>query len=86
LNRFTSTVQQLSTRFQLLDIFAAANRCAMNLQDILFPLRDLFLWTFELLKLGGDNFNWLLILIFAAALAYWTVKLAGYQKDEVPNR
>lgn len=58
----------------------------MNLQDIIYPIRDLILWSFEILKAGGNNFNNLLIVIIALALVYWTVKLVGFQKDEVPNR
>lgn len=58
----------------------------MNLQDIIFPIRDLILWSFEILKAGGDHFNNLLIVIIALALVYWTVKLVGFQKEEVPNR
>ena len=58
----------------------------MNFQDILYPIRDLFMWTFDVLKMGGQNFNYLLIAAFSIALVYWTIKLVGYQKDEVPNR
>lgn len=58
----------------------------MNLQDIIYPIRDLILWSFEILKGLGNNFNYLLIIIIALALVYWTVKLVGFQKDEVANR
>lgn len=58
----------------------------MNLQDILEPIEALFLWSFDILRAGGQNFNYLLIAIISLALVYWTVKLAGFQKDEVPNR
>jgi len=58
----------------------------MNFQDIIFPIRDFFLWTFDVLKMGGQGFNYLLMAAFAIALIYWTIKLIGYQKDEVVNR
>lgn len=58
----------------------------MNLQDIIYPIRDLILWTFELLKAGGNLVNNAIIIIIALALVYWTVKLVGFQKDEVANR
>lgn len=58
----------------------------MNLQEILAPIEDLILWTFGLLEAGENYVNWLLIIIISLALAYWTVKLAGFQKEEVPNR
>ncbi|MDC0303751.1 hypothetical protein OAL15_01940 [Flavobacteriales bacterium] len=57
----------------------------MNLQDILAPIEDFFLWTFSVLEAGGNNFNFLLIAIISLALVYWTFKLLGF-KDEVPNR
>jgi len=69
-----------------LDIFAATNQNAMNLQQILAPIGDLFLWTFGLLEVGENYVNWLLIIIIALALVYWTFKLAGFQKDEMLNR
>ncbi|MBP9151348.1 MAG: hypothetical protein KBF73_03615 [Flavobacteriales bacterium] len=58
----------------------------MNLQQILAPIGDLFLWTFGLLEAGENYVNYLLIIIIASALVYWTVKLAGFQKDELMNR
>jgi hypothetical protein len=58
----------------------------MNLQEFLAPIEALFLWSFDVLKAGGQPFNYLLICIIALALVYWTVKLAGFQKNEVPNR
>ena len=58
----------------------------MNLQDILAPIEDLFLWSFSILEAAGNNFNYLLIAIISLALLYWTVKLVGFQKDEVTNR
>jgi hypothetical protein len=62
------------------------NTARMNLQDIIYPIRDLILWTFELLKAGSDLVNNAIIIIIALALVYWTVKLVGFQKDEVANR
>lgn len=58
----------------------------MNLQEFLAPIGDLFMWTFGLLEAGNDMVNNLLIVIIALALVYWTIKLAGFQKDEVLNR
>ena len=58
----------------------------MNLQEILAPIGDLFMWTFGLLEAGNDYVNWLLIIIIAAALVYWTIKLLGFQGEEVANR
>lgn len=58
----------------------------MNLQDIIFPIRDLILLTFEILKLGGNGFNILLEVTIALALVYWTVKLIGFESQEVSNR
>lgn len=58
----------------------------MNLQQILQPLDDFFMWTFGLLEYGENYVNWALILIIAAALAYWNIKLAGFEKEEVANR
>ena len=58
----------------------------MNLQQILAPVADLFLWTFGLLEAGENMVNYLLIIIIALALVYWTIKLAGFQKDEALNR
>jgi hypothetical protein len=69
-----------------LDIFAATNQNAMNLQQILAPIEDLFLWTFGLLEAGENMVNYLLIITIALALVYWTFKLAGFQKDEALNR
>lgn len=59
---------------------------AMNLQTILAPIEDLFLWTFSLLEASGDLGNNFLILVFTVATIYWTVKLIGYSSSEVPNR
>ncbi|MBP9151982.1 MAG: hypothetical protein KBF73_06835 [Flavobacteriales bacterium] len=58
----------------------------MNLQQILAPIEDLFLWTFSLLEAGENMVNYLLIITIALALVYWTFKLAGFQKDEALNR
>jgi len=58
----------------------------MNLQEVLAPIEDLFLWTFGLLEAGENMVNYLLILIISLALVYWTIKLAGFQKDEMLNR
>ena len=44
------------------------------------------MWTFGLLEAGENYVNWLLIIVITLALAYWTVKLAGFQKDEILNR
>lgn len=72
--------------FQILDIFAAQTFVGMNLQDIIFPIGDAILWSFEILKMGGNNFNMLLEAIIALALVYWTIKLVGFESQEVPNR
>ena len=58
----------------------------MNFQEFLAPIEDLFLWTFGLLEAGENMVNYLLIIIIASALVYWTIKLAGFQKDEALNR
>ncbi|MGB0368436.1 MAG: hypothetical protein ACPGU4_05800 [Flavobacteriales bacterium] len=58
----------------------------MNLQDILAPIGDLFMWTFGLLEAGNNYVNGLLIIIITVALVYWTVKLVGFQGEEYPNR
>lgn len=58
----------------------------MNLQEIMQPIDDFFMWTFGFLEWGEDYVNWILIITIALALVYWTIKLAGFQKDEVPNR
>ena len=58
----------------------------MNLQEILAPIGDLFMWTFGLLEAGNDYVNWLLIIIIALALVYWTIKLVGFEGEEVTNR
>ena len=58
----------------------------MNLQELLAPIETLFMWSFDLLVAGGNNFNLLLIALMSIALVYWTVKLAGFEKGEVPNR
>lgn len=58
----------------------------MNLQDVLEPIQALLMFSFEILKAGGDLVNNALIIIIALALVYWTVKLVGFQSEEVPNR
>lgn len=58
----------------------------MNLQDFLEPIHALFMFSFDILKAGGDLVNNALIIIIALALVYWTVKLVGFQSGEVPNR
>jgi len=58
----------------------------MNAQDILYPIQDLFYWTFDLLEAAANNFNYLLIAAFAIGIVYWIFKLIGYQQDEVLNR
>ena len=58
----------------------------MNLQEILAPIEDLFLWSFSVLEAGGNVFNFLLMAIIALALVYWTFKLIGFQKEEALNR
>ncbi len=58
----------------------------MNLQEILAPIEAIFIWSFGILKAGGNNINYLLMTIIAAALVYWLVKLAGFEKSEVTNR
>ena len=72
-------------RIQILDIFAA-NHDEMNLQEILAPLEALFMFSFDVLKAGGNGFNWLLIIIISIALVYWTVRLIGFESSEAPNR
>lgn len=44
------------------------------------------MWTFGLLEAGNDYVNWLLIIIIALALVYWTIKLVGFEGEEVTNR
>jgi hypothetical protein len=58
----------------------------MNLQEILAPIESLFIWSFSILKAGGNYFNYLLIAAISIALVYWLVKLAGFEKSEVVNR
>ena len=58
----------------------------MNLQEFLAPIHALLMFSFDILKAGGDLVNNVLIIIIALALVYWTVKLVGFQKGEVPNR
>lgn len=58
----------------------------MNLQDILEPIEALFLFSFDVLKMGGNGFNYLLIAIISIALVYWTIKLLGFESQEVSNR
>ncbi len=58
----------------------------MNAQDILYPIQDLFYWTFDLLEAASNNFNYLLMATFAIALLYWISKLFGYEKGETLNR
>lgn len=62
------------------------NTHGMNLQDFLAPIEALFMFSFEILKAGGDLVNNALIIIIALALVYWTVKLVGFQSGEVSNR
>ncbi len=58
----------------------------MNLQDFLEPIQALIMFSFDILKAGGNLVNNAIIIIIALALVYWTVKLIGYQSEEVPNR
>jgi hypothetical protein len=58
----------------------------MNVQDIVFPIRDLVEWSFGFIIAGGDNVNNLLMVIIGGALVYWTAQLIKFNKDEVPNR
>ena len=58
----------------------------MNLQEFLEPIHALFMFSFEVLEMGGQPFNYLLIAIIALALVYWTFKLVGFQSQEVSNR
>jgi hypothetical protein len=58
----------------------------MNLQDILEPIEALFLFSFDVLKMGGNGFNYFLIAIISIALVYWTIKLLGFESQEVSNR
>mgnify|MGYP000674289028 CR=1 FL=1 len=58
----------------------------MNLQENLAPIEDLCMWTFGFLEDGKNMVNYMLIIIIALALVYWTIKLAGFQKDEALNR
>jgi hypothetical protein len=76
----------VARRFQILNIFAPTNYSTMNFQEILAPIEDFFMWTFGFLEAGENMVNYLLIAIIALALVYWTIKLAGFQKDEALNR
>lgn len=58
----------------------------MNLQDILAPIADLFLWTFKLLEAGSGVMNYILIGIIFSAIVYWISQLMKSEKSEVPNR
>ena len=58
----------------------------MNLQTILEPIEDLFMWLFSLLEASGDAMNCFLIAVFFIATVYWIWKLIGYRSEEVPNR
>ena len=58
----------------------------MNLQDIIFPIRDLTEWAFGLIIAGGSSVNNLLILTIFGLLVYWVSQLSKFNKDEVPNR
>jgi len=58
----------------------------MNFQDFLYPIQDAMYGLFAMLEVMSDNFNLVLMAAVAFALIYWTLKLVGYQKDEVINR
>jgi len=58
----------------------------MNVQDIVFPIRDLVEWSFGFIIAGGNNMNNLLMVVIGGALVYWTIQLVKFNKDEVPNR
>jgi hypothetical protein len=80
------SIKKLNYLNSNLDIFARSIEYKMNLQEILAPIESVFIWSFGILKAGGNNVNYLLMIIISAALVYWLVKLAGFEKDEVLNR
>jgi hypothetical protein len=70
----------------IVEYICAQISTAMNLQEILAPVEDLFLFTFSLAEIGSDTVNWLLIVTIFGALVYWTVQLMKFESSEVPNR
>ncbi|MCF8256618.1 MAG: hypothetical protein K9J06_03645 [Flavobacteriales bacterium] len=58
----------------------------MNLQDILAPIKSLFLWTFGLAEAGNMKVNYVLMALIFGALVYWTSRLMRYESSETPNR
>lgn len=53
--------------------------------DFIYAIGDFFWWTFEILEVLGNNFNWFLILVGAVMIGWWITKLIGFSKEASDN-
>ncbi|MBD78839.1 MAG: hypothetical protein CL840_07955 [Crocinitomicaceae bacterium] len=57
----------------------------MSWTDFIYALGDFFLWTFGILRVLGNNFNWLLITIGFVMAIWWITNLVKFSREAKQN-
>ncbi|MGY8951954.1 MAG: hypothetical protein ACKVJP_01135 [Flavobacteriales bacterium] len=57
----------------------------MNSADFFYAVGDFFLWTFGILRILGNNFNWFLITVGFIMAAFWITNLIRFSKEAKAN-
>lgn len=57
----------------------------MTWNELIYGIGDLMTWTFKILPVLGDNFNWMLIGIGFILLIVWLRQMAAYNREADQN-
>lgn len=52
----------------------------MQVRDIMEGIGSFLEWTFELLPILGNSFNWVIIIIGFALMLYWIREMIGHSR------
>ena len=53
----------------------------MDLYDLLEPIEMLFQWSFGLLEMLGNSFNWIIIVLMSILGVIWIKKMGDYNRE-----
>lgn len=57
----------------------------MSWTEIVLGLGDFLTWSFQILSVLGNNFNWLIIVVGTIMGAWWIKKMMDFDKEAEAN-
>ncbi len=66
-------------------IILGHKRIDMSWTEMILGLGDFLLWSFKLLPILGNNFNWLIILVGVVMGAWWIRKMVQFDREAEQN-